>query len=858
MANNTLLPDIYNISDTVNTIQKKYNEDISEETLTMGIYGYLNETFSNSLQNSIIMAAEWGNEAFPIRSKFEKTILTNAITYGINDINAVPARMDVMIGFVEDELESNLVRESFTLGSDVKFMIEDYEYHIDYDMIITREKDIAGEYIYAARYDIGRLNTLSDVENPYLPSPIRLNISGNKLIFVSCTIRQVQDEEIQKKMITNNILDNKTIDFEFEDQLATFDVLVESGNTKTYLTPIFEGMPLQGEEFYCYYTFINNNTIRIKFDRNSYEPRINSLVNIFIKTTKGSECNFNYKSTDDIIISVESSRRDYKNLLGLIKPISSSNYGLDRKSINVLKQIIPREILSRGVITNNKDLENYFDEIENSKLLFYKKRDNQIERLYYSYLLVKDIDNNVVPTNTLDIIIDEDQFDIISDGRYILNPGNKIYYDKSQETAYIDYNKLPDTITDDTFVYGTPFICVVNDEPLSTSFYLNNIDKDFNFKFTYINQNSSLQFISNYLNCRRNYIDTQNYKISMTILQNMNIDKNLVEVDNDGNIISSLIKPILVITTENNYNYYVYGKIVYHDEETYSYNVEFELETDNTINSDNKIKLDNIYIGGSDVSSYIYVNDSVKVSVYLAVKLDNEYGREELDSIVPNLNGYTVCNKYTTIDNMELFYNYSNIMRSVVSIEENKDSVDKYRFKIKGLPMVRYSYLNNIQRCSNIVDYIQYRKAYIDNALKVLEDSFSIDFKFFNTYGPSRLFNIGLDDTKLNKVNLSLKFKVKLLVGADKKTIDNITLSVKNYIENINVINNIHMTNLTTEITNKYKSDIEFIEFLGINNYNALYQYLEKEESDELDGVPEFLNINLKDDLIPDISIALV
>jgi len=860
--NTTFLPDIYDITDVVNNLQKKYNEDLSDETLSMSMYGWNTELFANSLQNSIVMAAEWGNEAFPIRSKFEKNILTNAVTYNVDDINAIPAQMDVMIGFVEKELEAQLVNDKFTLYSDCKFNIGGFEFHLDYDIIITKALSPQNEYVYAARYDIGRLNALSDIKNPYLQPPIKLTMHNSKWIFITCTIRQVQYEQRYSKIITNNILDHKTFDFEFEDQLAAFDVVVTEGNKTTYLTPIFEGMPLEGEQLYCFYTFLNANTIRIKFDRNSYEPKLNCNMTIDLKTTKGSGGNFNYNLKREIINSLESEKTNYRNLSVLIQPITVSRYGIDRKSIEDLKQIIPKEILSRGNITNNKDLENFFNTLDGNRLMFYRRRDNQRERLFYAYLLVKDMYDNIIPTNTLNMVIKETEFNENKNQRYIINPGNKIkLIDKN--TAIIDNTIPTENIYNEEqkgFIYSTPFICVVNKHPLSVSYYMNNINKDFYFKFGFINTNSSLQFISTSLNCSRNYIDTNNYKISLKATQNMNLDRDIVQLDQFGNIISCNIKPVLVIRTEK-YNYYVYGKVVSVDQDLYQYNIEFELETDNIINQDNQIKINNVYIGGSSSieKEYIYLNDSVDISVYMTVKFpDGVYGRDDLDSIIPTgMEEYTVCNRYDTIGKMDLFYNYSHIMKSTVKVIGRTEEEKEYIFQIKGVPMVRYSYLSDVERCMSIIDYLQYRKVYIDSALEVLEDSFTVDLKFFNTYGPSKMFEIGHNDDILDKVNLSLTFKTKLKVGADKKTVDKLTASIKEYVENINDIRSIHISNLITELTNTYKADIEFIEFLGANNYNALYQYIKKVETEILDDVPEFVNINLKEDLKPDINIIL-
>ena len=61
--------DIYDISNFINEVKKDYIKVKDENTLSMGIFGYLNNVFSIELQNSIIAMSEYANEAFPIRSK---------------------------------------------------------------------------------------------------------------------------------------------------------------------------------------------------------------------------------------------------------------------------------------------------------------------------------------------------------------------------------------------------------------------------------------------------------------------------------------------------------------------------------------------------------------------------------------------------------------------------------------------------------------------------------------------------------------------------------------------------------------------------------------------------------------------
>ena len=119
------------------------------------------------------------------------------------------------------------------------------------------------------------------------------------------------------------------------------------------------------------------------------------------------------------------------------------------------------------------------------------------------------------------------------------------------------------------------------------------------------------------------------------------------------------------------------------------------------------------------------------------------------------------------------------------------------------------------------------------------------------------------DGKTLDKVNLTLNFRVKLLVGIDTSVINNIKNSIKVYIENINTINpSMHMYNLTTSIKDEYKSEIEFVEFVGINDYNALLSYLKNNNigsnHEDISDVPEFLCVNLLNGNTPDINIDIV
>lgn len=856
--------DIYDLSSLVSDIQKKYIP-IEDDTLFMGIYGYLNDIHSNILQNAAVTAAETGNEAFPIRAKFEKNLLTYAMTYNIKDINAIPAKMDIMLGFIEKELITHLDKYGvFRMDKNCNIFISSdntkIEYHLDYDLLIIRTSLPDGTYVYSARYDIDRQNIISDINNPYLAPPIFLTFDNDKFILVNCTIRQVQQSTIYKKIISNNILENKTIDFEFDNQLAAFEIMVTENGVDRYLTPIFEGLPLNGEDLYCYYSYIDANSIRIKFDRSSYEPKFNCTITITLKTTIGSQGNFIYK--DNINFTLSSDTIDYKGLNAKIVPLTDSFDGLDKKSVENLKEITPKQILARGTIINNKDLENYFNSLDNSKLYFFKRRDNQIERLYYAYMIIKDENNNIIPSNTINLSIKKSEFSAdFNEGRFAFSLDKIIEYNDNEvctifpNTNSLDLQELMD-LENEEFLYTMPFTCVVNKDPLSVSYYMNNINDDYYLKFSYINQNSELQYISTTMHIQRITLEDDDYIITMELQQNVNVEKNIVTLDENKNITTSKLKPMLYINNTQE-QYYIEGDVISYDKSIFKYTIEFRLHTNSIIDINNRIRINDLFLKGQSASTYAYLHETVPMSIYLFTELDQEYGRDDADTIFPNMTGYTLCNKYDTNMDVNLFYNYSNIIQSPVTVsqEDNEDV-----FLIKKIPVVRYSYINNIERYKYLLQYLQYKKIYIDQSLEVIENSFGIDLKFFNTYGKSKLFTIGHEGELLDKVNLALVFKIDLKPGADEYAKDYIIAEIKQYIENINNnISEIHMTNLTTDLTNKFYSDVNYIEFQGINKYNALYQYIRKlDYDDNVNIVPEFLNINLKDNETSDIEIILV
>ena len=245
----------------------------------------------------------------------------------------------------------------------------------------------------------------------------------------------------------------------------------------------------------------------------------------------------------------------------------------------------------------------------------------------------------------------------------------------------------------------------------------------------------------------------------------------------------------------------------------------------------------------------------------------------------------------------------------------NKDGSYYYNYRINRIPVLKEGFLNTEEKMEDFLYDLEERRKYINVCLYILEDTFGIDLKFFNTYGPSKRFYYSIPDAKtykakmaVNKVHvysntadeddkssivgtldlaeeveilkikgqwgyiekpytgwikisntskvvnyidnvaLNMKFAIETQSSADKYITTSIINDVKEYIEDINEVNELHIPNIITLITNNYREQLIYFEFLDVNGYGASCQHLYLDESKDVDTCPEFLNIAISDD----------
>lgn len=901
--------DIYDIMSSIKEVQKRYIEDEDETTLSLGVFGFISDTEAKKIQTATILAGQLGNEMFATRANLTKNVLAHATFNGINDINAVPANITITICVKIDDINKyiDIDTDCFYLEADAPIFIDKYEFHLDYDVRIKRIKLKDNSYSYSAQYvttdenDRRIINRLSTITNPYLRQPFVLNIDNFEYIGIQATVRQCTIEETRDSMVSDSIIENKSYTFEYTDQIADFKVIVTDNNEETEIVPYLYGSVIDPEDrYYCWYQFVADNAVRITFDSLSYIPGLNSQIYIKTYTTLGSEGNFEYlgidQTSEGLYVDLSSTHSGYTSIITYVVAVTDSSGGSNKKTKEELKKLIPKAAVSRGSITTETDLTNYFNLIntDTNRLVMQKKVDNQLNRVWYGYFLLKDDNNNIIPTNTINIKIDINNQLFVSkspDGRYIIPAGTYLKYDPSTGIAEpISEALIPEEYSDLYFNCGYYYYCtyyniVLCTEPTYAAYYLTVTNHDSYFLYDYVNEACDIQFIANRFHFTRNLITEQSdYTMSFNIAQS------IIDEDEDPLIRKERVdfykedgtKERIEVLTEN----LKVVLVLYKDGRPYrwkecSYNASASnpntgiyyfntiIGTDDTMDNDNCIKIYGCNEVGNDKSVYGYIGEDCEASIYILAKIDTppdiEYPRKDLDNIAPGYEDFVVTNIYKAVSGLDFFDNYTGVTNTkVLKIDGENDQGDSDSlYYISGVPCIGRHYLRNNDNANFVIEAIKERKEYIDYCLTLIENSMVIDFKFFNTYGDSKLYKLEDETTSINNIDITMRFKLSLKDSSDVTTKEDIIKSIKKYIENVNDIGNLHIPNLITDIINEYQDRIHFIEFVGFNKFGTDDQHIINVDDGNPLTVPEFINIrNILDEetgeLAPCIDITLV
>lgn len=261
--------------------------------------------------------------------------------------------------------------------------------------------------------------------------------------------------------------------------------------------------------------------------------------------------------------------------------------------------------------------------------------------------------------------------------------------------------------------------------------------------------------------------------------------------------------------------------------------------------------------GDADHISINYSDLKINVSVFYA---NNDINYNHKYSNFDYFRKHSLSNIYgdSSENGVDLISHIDYIRSTLTFIEGDTDDDDEFSLNIKEIPFVRASWIKSSTNFRYLINSIMSSYSKLQTLYYKLENNYSIDLKFYNTYGKSRFFKVGIKNKfqPLSQVNLSFRFGVYLSsITTQSVFLEQFREYVKEKIESINSTTtgtssqSIYIMNLLNDINTRFP-EIGYPEYYGFDEYDTSIQKIEpiptSEMSDELltNYIPEFINIS--------------
>jgi hypothetical protein len=397
----------------------------------------------------------------------------------------------------------------------------------------------------------------------------------------------------------------------------------------------------------------------------------------------------------------------------------------------------------------------------------------------------------------------------------------------------------------------------------AVGYYLNNINDKIPLDYEYVNDGSMVQFICNNLYVYRSSLNSENTYKFKVILTATDVDIESPIVDENGKD-TGRIKVVVAFTYKNGKEAaYIECKQIDFISDELRYTYEGEVTTDDFISDTESVRLYGLkdISSGADIVHMIPMTD-LKVNIYTFFEYDDN-NKKHGYSHVPGFKNTTMTNKYTTEETKVELITPLKMLKSHMTWE--KDELGSTYILIKDVPVMKWNPNINqedIEEFDRFMTILSSQYSYMDEIMIQKTNNYSIDMKFYNTYGKSNNFVIGDEQERLNHVNCSIDLKVSPFIKSDgPQLVQDMKMFIKEYFESVNkdVNEGIFISNLIQELENTF-SGIRYIKFVSLNGYSNDYQSIENtavdvttlDKNDRILFVPEYLNIEL-DDIIIDL-----
>ena len=425
---------------TEENLVPKYFSEIDPSLRTVGMIAFTTEQIANIGEDVFNSGTVLFRETFPNRAQIPESIYSHAAIFQISNIFSKAASCNFLLVMEEEAIIKNMQDAYnkdtgiyyFYIDKNTMIYVEDIPFTLDYDIemrIVKKTNELKkDDYLFSATYITSEYNnSVSSITDPYVK--IRRSDDGYIAIEVKC--HQCTRSVEYHNVLTNNTVNYKTIDINFDDKVAGFDILYRKPDEENFSTQL-EKLVVYSQPIstpFCYYELLDEDTIRISFNtRDDYfSPAYGSEVQVIVYNTLGEKGNFDVYTGNEISIVPTDEKYEYSNsYLTAARPMTSSSGGADALSIDALQSLAVMGYRTADALTTEDDLAEYFRNYKylynNSDILFIKKRNDIYERIYGAFMIMRNEDY-IYKTNTLNMSLNLSDMANPEENIYLLEPG---------------------------------------------------------------------------------------------------------------------------------------------------------------------------------------------------------------------------------------------------------------------------------------------------------------------------------------------------------------------------------------------------------------------------------------------------
>ena len=536
-----------------------------------------------------------------------------------------------------------------------------------------------------------------------------------------------------------------------------------------------------------------------------------------------------------------------QSLTTLVEMVTQPAGGYNAETLMEIKRGILRKILERKNIIIETDLSNYLNgavdrtQVNSSVMTFIKRRDDIQTRLFAAYLMVRDTAGRIVPTNTASL--DFEVADLAARG-WSLPAGTLIVYDRRNSMyRLIAPGEYPDKMAADpnSFVYCVPFLMQFRTQPFPRLvYYRNQISLDAALSSLPGATVSADSFLANSVTVRRNSAFESTYQIDLPISSNLAAD----------GLASKCVVRVRFLDAKGTSLGYADTT---HLEGTNIFRA--TIATNDAFDETSRMLFtDSIWSDGDTLTAATALPEEIRLKFELYY--DSSDPRTDVQHVVRGDRVFQLTNVFQTVDLVSLYKSLERVMSSGMYV------TTEGTFHCDGVPLIGASFFLNPRVGQEALSVVEKYHSAIFDIFDLLHNNTSVDVKLYNTYGPSKLYN-------LDRINISLALEVRPRNRASEELRQAVITAAAKFVQSCNDNDNgrFSISNLTTYIENTIP-DVAFVRFVSLNGVaaqNAEMIYNSNVLMQDNKRVPEYINVATilrstldSDPYVPDVQVAFI